>query len=109
MASTGKYSNKFIVGVLNSKLSTYFYRLLSMETDRTLAQIKPTILNDLPIKVDNEIVITQIELIVDQVITAKEFNHNADTTMLEKEIDQLVYQLYGLTQEEIKIVEENVV
>ena len=29
----------------------------------------------------------------------------ADTTALEKEIYQLVYQLYGLTEEEIKIVE----
>lgn len=26
-------------------------------------------------------------------------------TVLEKEIDQLVYELYGLTEEEIKIVE----
>lgn len=30
---------------------------------------------------------------------------NQDTTALEKEIDQLVYQLYKLTDEEIKIVE----
>ena len=29
----------------------------------------------------------------------------ADTSKLEAEIDQLVYQLYGLTEEEIKIVE----
>jgi len=29
----------------------------------------------------------------------------ADTSKLENEIDQLVYQLYGLTEEEIKIVE----
>jgi len=31
----------------------------------------------------------------------------ADTSALEKEIDLLVYQLYGLTAEEIKIVEQN--
>jgi adenine-specific DNA-methyltransferase len=29
----------------------------------------------------------------------------ADTTVLEAEIDRLVYELYGLTEEEIKIVE----
>jgi hypothetical protein len=28
-----------------------------------------------------------------------------DTPRLEKQIDQMVYQLYGLTEEEIKIVE----
>ena len=30
---------------------------------------------------------------------------NADTSALEKEIDRIVYELYGLTQEEIDIVE----
>jgi len=109
MASQGKYSNKFIVGVLNSKLSTYFYRLSSMETDRTLAQIKPTTLNDLPIRINNEDMVTQIESVVDRIIATKEFNHNADTTTLEQEIDQMVYQLYGLTEKEIKIIEENMV
>jgi len=29
----------------------------------------------------------------------------ADTSAFEKEINQLVYDLYGLTEEEIKIVE----
>jgi hypothetical protein len=33
-------------------------------------------------------------------------NPRADTSALEWEIDQLVYQLYGLTEEEIKIVED---
>ena len=32
-------------------------------------------------------------------------NPQADTSKLEAEIDQLVYQLYGLTEEEIRIVE----
>ena len=35
----------------------------------------------------------------------KEKKTNADTSSLEAEIDQLVYQLYGLTDEEIAIVE----
>jgi hypothetical protein len=105
MASNGKYSNKFLVGVLNSKLLTYFYRLLSMEVKRTLAQIKPTILKNLPVKLDNEKMVRQIESTVEQIITAKKSNPDADTIALEKEIDQLVYQLYELTEEEIKIVE----
>ena len=36
---------------------------------------------------------------------ALDIKHQIDTT--DKEIDQMVYQLYGLTEEEIKIVEEN--
>lgn len=43
--------------------------------------------------------------IVDQILTAKKFDPKADTSALEAEIDQLVYQLYGLTEAEIKIVE----
>jgi adenine-specific DNA-methyltransferase len=34
-------------------------------------------------------------------------NPQVDTSKLEVEIDQLVCQLYGLPEDEIKIVEEN--
>jgi len=45
--------------------------------------------------------------LVDQIRAAKKQDPTADTGTLEKEIDQLVYQLYGLTEEERKIVEQN--
>jgi len=41
------------------------------------------------------------------ILTIKKANPQADTTALEAEIDQLVYELYGLTEEEIAIVEES--
>ncbi len=40
-----------------------------------------------------------------QILKTKKSNPQADTTELEREIDLLVYQLYGLTEEEIKIIE----
>jgi hypothetical protein len=43
--------------------------------------------------------------LVDQILSTKKSNPTADTCALENEIDQLVYELYGLTEEEIKIVE----
>ena len=46
-----------------------------------------------------------ITSLVDEILTAKKGDRNADTSELEKAIDDLVYQLYGLTEEEIKIVE----
>jgi len=46
-----------------------------------------------------------IEL-VDRILSAKQANPKADTSALEREIDQLVYELYGLTDEVIAI-EEN--
>jgi adenine-specific DNA-methyltransferase len=42
-----------------------------------------------------------IEL-VNQILTIKQSDPNADTSQLEREIDLLVYELYGLTEEEIK-------
>ena len=41
----------------------------------------------------------------DQILSAKASDPGADTRELEREIDQLVYALYGLTEEEIGIVE----
>jgi len=40
-----------------------------------------------------------------RIIKAKHLDANADTKELEGKIDKLVYQLYGLTEEEINIVE----
>jgi hypothetical protein len=44
---------------------------------------------------------------VNQILAAKKQLPTVDTTALEKEIDQLIYQIYDLTEEEIKIVEGN--
>lgn len=44
---------------------------------------------------------------VDQILSLKKDNPEADTSALEREIDTLVYQLYDLTDEEIAIVENS--
>ncbi len=43
--------------------------------------------------------------LVDQILAARKKTYEADTRALEKEIDVLVSKLYGLTYEEVKIVE----
>ena len=63
-------------------------------------------LSETPIKiadVNNQTVFVEI---VDKIISTKK--KNKDTATLEKQIDQMVYKLYNLTVEEIKIVEESV-
>jgi hypothetical protein len=42
------------------------------------------------------------------ILTTKKTTPQADTSALEREIDLLVYVLYGLTEDEIKIVEESI-
>ena len=46
-----------------------------------------------------------ISEIVKEVLKLKSENSDADTSKLENQIDQLVYQLYDLTEEEIEIIE----
>ena len=44
--------------------------------------------------------------IVDEILNEKRKNPYIDTGRLEKKIDDIVYRLYGLNEEEISIVEE---
>ncbi|MFT5885069.1 MAG: adenine-specific DNA-methyltransferase [Arcticibacterium sp.] len=65
-------------------------------------------IKDIPITTPNKIEKSQIESLVNQILSLKKENPSADTSALEAEIDQLVYQLYDLTAEEIAIVEAGV-
>ncbi|MGB4328961.1 MAG: TaqI-like C-terminal specificity domain-containing protein, partial [Tenuifilum sp.] len=58
-----------------------------------------------PITPTNEPIVKQIEGLVDKILAAKKQNPQADTGEGEKEIDSMVYRLYDLTEEEVKIVE----
>ncbi len=44
--------------------------------------------------------------LVDRILAAKQRDAKADVSALEREIDALVYALYGLTPKEIKLVED---
>ena len=62
-------------------------------------------LNQIPIpEIANEKQMPFISL-VDKISKAKSISFEEDTLEMEIAIDELVYQLYGLTEEEIKIVE----
>ena len=60
-----------------------------------------------PITDANQSLVGQIETLVDEIIAAKTTTPDADVISLENEIDCVVYSLYGLTAEEIAIVEES--
>jgi hypothetical protein len=47
----------------------------------------------------------EIEKRVEKILALKKENPDADVSALETEIDRLVYELYGLTDEEVQIVE----
>ena len=94
------FNIKYLIALLNSFLMNTYYR--SYYTD---VNVKPAYLSKLPVK---EISIEEqrpfIEK-VDQILTLKQSNPFADTSLLEREIDLMVYELYGLSEEEIGVVE----
>ena len=96
------YSIEFILGLLNSKLLDFIYCKLFMGWQITIPA-----LNILPIPKIDTLFQRPIVSLVKQILSIKKTNRNADVSDLEYEIDQLVYQLYGLTDDEIKAVEGN--
>lgn len=96
---------KFLTAVLNSKLCNKELFRLSPKTGTGDLIISVQALNPLRIPVPNEKQEIEICALFDRIIELKKQNSSADTTDLENQIDKLVYKLYDLTEEEIKIVE----
>ncbi|GAA7408678.1 class I SAM-dependent DNA methyltransferase [Helicobacter pylori] len=100
-----------ILGVLNSKLMTYFYKKKFFPTHMQGGAFGFDTLSveTLPIPQitkSNQPTADKITDCAKAILEAKEKDPKANTQKLEKEIDALVYQLYNLTAEEIKIIEE---
>lgn len=110
----GKYPLEYLLGLLNSNLLNYYFSNNFVDYN-----IKPAYLSKLPIKPadSNKSVAEQIIGLVKKMTALGEQNTQAkeesersaikrqfDAT--DRQIDQLVYKLYGLTDEEIRIVEE---
>lgn len=109
----GLYS--YLLGIINSRALGFW---VANEGDKANQNLFPRItmatIKRLPIprpNMGNEetrsiaTIQMQISTLVDKVLAAKARESDADTSALEAEIDQLVYKLYGLTVDEIAIVE----
>ncbi len=91
---------KVLLAILNSTAANYIFKATSTNTNVTSKEI-----SKIPIPSMNEDEKEKLSEIVDRILSAKKLDPLADTTAEEREIDRLVYELYGLTEEEIKIVE----
>ena len=103
---TGK-DMKYLVALLNSKF-IYFALKHYYMGGGIEGELKTNNLLKLPIPPvtpQNQLIVSQIESLVDQILAKKKSNPNDDTYELEHQIDQLIYKLYDLTDEEIKIIE----
>ena len=98
-------SDRYLLGVLNSKTLWFFHRNLTISVQQGFLRIYIYNIEKLPIARAELVRRRAIEERVEKILAAKKKNANADTTKLEKEIDEIVYEIYGLTEEEIAIVE----
>jgi adenine-specific DNA-methyltransferase len=99
-----KVSLKFVLALLNSKLYfAWLYYKGKRKGEMMELYQKP--LSEIPLKVISATEQKPFIASVDRILAAKQANPAADTSALEREIDQQVYALYALTPEEIAIVE----
>ncbi|MDO9339164.1 MAG: TaqI-like C-terminal specificity domain-containing protein, partial [Bacteroidales bacterium] len=97
---------KYLLALLNSSLVWYFLTTICVVRSGGFIEVKPQYFEQIPIpEITDEIKTVLIDK-VDKIIAFKKTDPAADTSALESEIDRLVYELYGLTEEEIRIVEE---
>ncbi|GAA9437747.1 class I SAM-dependent DNA methyltransferase [Helicobacter pylori] len=105
---TKRFDSKFLVGLLNSLLIRFWLKHRGKVQGNNYQIDKEPLMNIPLIKItkSNKPTADKIIALVDKILALKEKDPKANTLDLEKEIDALVYQLYHLTDEEIKIIED---
>lgn len=116
---SNEINHKLILGILNSKLTDFFYFQINPERGEALAEVKKQHVEQLPIpKNISEKQQTEIIKLVEQLL---QLNQELQQTSLsdkaeqlkhrighvEDKINQIVYELYELTREEIKLIENS--
>lgn len=92
----------YMLGILNSKLMDFAYTYLNPEKGEVLAQVKKIHVESLPIIYDNIRKPILLDL-VNHILTEKA--KGSDTIELENCIDNIVFHIYGLTYDEVLIVD----
>ena len=92
-----------LLGFLNSKTINWFFRCFS-----TNSNVNGYEVDNFPIpRLDSDVQLRISEL-VKEVIETKRVNHLIDTSAIEKQIDEFVYQAYELSKDDIKIIEQSI-
>lgn len=93
-------SLRYLLGILDSTLINYLFATKFLNL-----AIKAEYLKQLRMPIPSAAIQKQLESLVSRVLELKKVNIEADTTSLENQIDFLVYHLYGLTYDEVLIVD----
>ncbi|EAK7093728.1 class I SAM-dependent DNA methyltransferase [Campylobacter coli] len=104
---TCRINLKYLTGVLNSKLIAFWLKHKGKIQGNLFKIDKEPLLNIPVVNINskNEKLANKLISLVDEILKAKEQDKNANTQELENKINSLVYKLYNLTEDEIKIIE----
>ncbi|EAK4783107.1 class I SAM-dependent DNA methyltransferase [Campylobacter jejuni] len=101
---------KYLIAFLNNDFVAFIFKTFYAggNLGENGFRYKKAFLEKLPIpKINskNQKLADELINLVDEILKAKEQDKNANTQELENKINSLVYKLYNLTEEEIKIIE----
>ena len=99
------FSAHDVLALLNSKLLTFWfeYKYSSSKVQGGYLDLRGTQISAIPIKTPSSKFSKFMKKTVLEILNKK--SQNQDTTALEQEIDNLVYRLYELTYEEVKVID----
>ncbi|MBT0824010.1 Eco57I restriction-modification methylase domain-containing protein [Campylobacter lari] len=108
MVGNSKNELKYLLGFLNSSLIFYYFKNIGhLYSDKGFL-LSNQYVEKFPIpKINskNEKLANELISLVDEILVLKEQDKNADTKTQEDKINSIVYKLYNLNEEEIKIIE----
>ncbi len=99
-------STKYLCAILNSRVVYWFLSQVAPTSGMGTLRWKKVYIETIPVPLLDKTKQQPFIALVDKILTAKQ--HGQDTSTLETQIDQMVYRLYDLTDEEVRIVEKNV-
>ena len=95
-------ADKHLLGILNSKLTYFLFESILPKLRGGFFEPSYVYFKNFPIARDEDGMIAKL---VDEILEIKKQNPKTDTSDLEQQINQLVYQLYDLTEEEMALIE----
>ncbi|EDD2148366.1 class I SAM-dependent DNA methyltransferase [Campylobacter coli] len=104
---TQRINVKYLTAILNSKLIAFWLKHKGKMQGNNYQIDKEPLLN-IPIVIinsKNQKIADELINLVDEILKAKEQDKNANTSPLEEKINNMVYKIYNLTEEEIKTIE----
>jgi Alw26I/Eco31I/Esp3I family type II restriction m6 adenine DNA methyltransferase len=102
-SNKNKINISFILGLLNSNFFDFIFRHINSNT-----QVSAGELNALPFPSLQKFQVNYVIDLVNTILLSKQQNPQADTKHLEDQIDIMVYKLYELTYEEVKVIDPKI-